>query len=61
MFDVPYMLLYKLVNISLSFSPQGEQNRDSSRGPHKTEVSHPRMGHEVLPGVFSSVPRGKDF
>ena len=41
------------------FLPKGEQNHDSSRGPQRPEVNHPRMGHEVMPGVFSSVPRGR--
>lgn len=36
----------------------GEQTREPNRGPHRPEVSHPRMSREVMPGVFSTVPRG---
>ncbi|XP_078367195.1 uncharacterized protein LOC144651177 isoform X2 [Oculina patagonica] len=31
---------------------------DPNRGPQRPEVSHPRMGHEVMPGVYASMPRG---
>lgn len=38
--------------------PGSEQSRDSNRGPlQRTEANHPLIGHEVMPGVFSSVPR----
>lgn len=47
------------INTHLLIAPKGEQNRDSSRGPQRPEVNHPRMGREVMPGVFSSVPRGR--
>lgn len=44
---------------SMLFSLKGEQTRESNRGPHRPEVGHPRMGREVMPGVFSTVPRGR--
>lgn len=44
---------------SLHFIFEGEQTRDPNRGPQRPEVSHPRMGHEVMPGVYSSMPRGR--
>lgn len=37
--------------------PGSEQKHDASRGPQRTQVNHPLIGHEVIPGVFSSVPR----
>lgn len=47
-----------IVNI-FSFYSEGEQTCDPSRGPQRPEVSHPRIGHEVMPGVYSSVVRGR--
>lgn len=44
------------------FYCEGEQTRDPNRVPQRPEVSHQaRMGHEVMPGVYSTVARGRIF
>ena len=53
------LLAYSMLMVCSLISFEGEQTREPNRGPHRPEVSHPRMSREVMPGVFSTVPRGR--